>query len=66
MKVKLRSDIDLRAHLNIHAKWVMSRMGRYYENDNIAYRMYRGLFPIRDHKLDCGGGYWVLRVESEL
>ena len=65
-KVHSLHDSDLRAHLNIHAKWMMGRIGRYHGNDNIAYWMYRGLFPIRDHKLNCGGRYWVLRVESEL
>ena len=44
----------------------MGGMGRYHGNDSLAYWMYWGLFPIRDHKLDCGGRYWVLCVESEL
>lgn len=33
MKVKLQSDSDLRAHLNIHAKWVM---GRYHDHEMIT------------------------------
>jgi hypothetical protein len=43
----------------------MSRIG-YHGKEEIAYWMYWGLFPICDHKLDCGGRYWVLCVESEL